>query len=69
MWLLPYPSLLSDPPAGQSDAETLAATADILTHPLCAGIGVYDPLEGDAGRDQRGVIAVYLYLLVPPATC
>ena len=43
--------------------------ADILTHPLCAGLGVYDPVEGDAGREQRGVIAVYLYVAVPPATC
>ncbi len=67
--LLPYPSSLSEPPAGQSDAEALAAAVDIVTHPLCAGIGVYDPVAGCAGRDQRGVIAVYLYLPVPPLTC
>ena len=67
--LLPYLLSLSESPAGQSDAEALAATVDILTQPLCAGIGVYDPVEGGGGGDQRGVVAVYLYLPVPPVTC
>ncbi len=67
--LLPYPSFLPEPPAGQSDAEAQAAAVDMVTHPLCASIGVYDPVEGGAGRDERGVIAVYLYLPVPPVTC
>ena len=40
-----------------------------LSHPLCAGMGVYDPVEGAAGREQRGVTAVYVYLAVPPVTC
>ncbi len=66
--LLPYPSFLPEPPAGQSDAEAQAAAVDIVTHPLCASIGVYDPVEG-GGRDHRGVVAVYLYLPVPGVTC
>ena len=65
--LLPYPSSLAASPAGQSEADEQAMAVDILTHPLCAGMGVYDPVEGEAGREQRGVIAVYLYLLVPVA--
>ena len=69
MRLLPYPSLLSAPPTNQSEADVQAMAVDILSHPLCAGLGVYDPVEGDAGRDQRGVTAVYLYLLVQPVMC
>ena len=69
MRLLPYPDARSPLAAGQSEAAVQAASADILSHPLCAGLGVYDPVEGAAGREQRGVIAVYLYLLVPPVSC
>ena len=66
--LLPYPDARSPIAARQSDADVQAMAVDILTHPLCAGLGVYDPVEGPAGRDRRGVIAVYLCLAVPPAT-
>ena len=66
--LLPYPDARSPIAASQSDADVQAMAADLLTHPLCAGLGVYDPVEGPAGRDRRGVIAVYLCLAVPPAT-
>jgi len=67
--LLPYPDARSPVPVSMSEANAQAASVDILTHPLCAGLGVYDPVEGPAGRDRRGVIAVYLCLAVPPATC
>ena len=66
---LPYPSFLAASAVGQSNADEQAMAVDILSHPLCGGLGVYDPFEGDAGLDQRGVIAVYLYLLVPAVTC
>ena len=66
--LLPYPDARSPLAARMSEADVQAMAVDILTHPLCAGIGVYDPVEGAAGREQRGVIAVYLYLSVPPAS-
>ena len=69
MRLLPYQDTRAEISAHQSDADVQAMGVDILGQPLVAGIGVYDPVEGPAGREQRGVIAVYLYLLVPPATC
>ncbi len=65
--LLPYPDARFPLAAGQSAADEQAMAVDILTLPLCAGIGVYDPVEGAAGREQRGVIAVYVYLSVPVA--
>ena len=67
--LLPYPDARSPLAARMSDADVQAMAADILSHPLCAGLGVYDPVEGSAGRDQRGVTAVYVYLAVPPVIC
>ena len=67
--LLPYPDARSPLAASQSEADVQAMAVDILSHPLCAGMGVYDPVEGAAGREQRGVTAVYVYLAVPPVTC
>ena len=65
--LLPYP--LYQPERHLTQAFPESAALDLASHPLCAGIGVYDPVEGRAGGDQQGVIAQYLYLPVPAVTC
>ena len=67
--LLPYPFFRPEqhPNLMFPESEVLAAV-DLVSHPLCAGIGVYDPADGPVEGDQRGVIAVYLYLLVPVRT-
>ncbi len=64
--LLPYP--LYQPERHPTRPFPESAAVDLVRHPLCAGIGVYDPVEGRAGGDQRGVVAQYLYLLVPAHT-
>ncbi len=60
--LLPYP--LYQPERHPSHAFPESAALDLASHPLCAGIGVYDPVEGRAGGDQQGVVAQYLSLPV-----
>ncbi len=65
--LLPYPLFL--PERHPSHPFPESAALDLASHPLCAGIGVYDPVEGRAGGDQQGVVAQYLSLPVPAVTC
>ncbi len=61
--LLPYPLFQPERHPGRPFPES--AAVDLVSHPLCAGIGVYDPVEGRAGGDQQGVVAQYLSLPVP----
>ncbi len=60
--LLPYP--LYQPERHPTRPFPESAAVDLVSHPLCAGIGVYDPVEGRAGGDQQGVVAQYLSLPV-----
>ena len=64
--LLPYPLFRPEqhPNLMFPESEVLAAV-DLVSHPLCAGIGVYDPVDDRVGGDQRGVVAQYLSLPVP----
>ena len=63
--LLPYPVSLASAsphhPLSESDAR---AVADILSQPPAVGIGVYEPVGGSRGRDQR-ISVQYLHLPVP----
>ncbi len=64
--LLPYPLFL--PARHPTRPFPESAALDLASHPLCAGIGVYDPVEGCVGGDQQGVVAQYLSLPVPVHT-